>query len=182
MLASPATTLTVIVTAPAATRPGIPVRVQFTSEIRATHRLHPVVAWIHYLLSMCYDLLTLLISSYYLLGRQPCLYLSFSSMARVLLVDGLGYFVMLTAVNIVNLVFFKTAPTTALQTAASSLGYTVTMIGGQRILIHLRGKLRQSSGVKDGGSRGVHRRPRRQVAESHPQATSDGRQLRWRRL
>ena len=52
-------------------------------------------------------------------------------------IDGLGYFVMLTAINIANAIFWKTAPI-MVQSAASSLGYAITMIAAQRILIHLR--------------------------------------------
>ncbi|KAH7094203.1 hypothetical protein BKA62DRAFT_42920 [Auriculariales sp. MPI-PUGE-AT-0066] len=95
------------------------------------------VAWLHYIFAMAFDLLTLTMSAWYLLGRQPCAYLSFSGVARVMLVDGLGYFTMLTAINIVNVVFYKSAPT-QLQSAGASLGYCITMIGCQRILIHLR--------------------------------------------
>jgi len=90
---------------------------------------------------MTFDLVTLIISSWYLLGRHPYGYLSLGGISRVLAVDGIGYFVLLTAVNIVNLIFYKTAPTAALQTAAASLGYVVTMIGCQRILIRLKGVL-----------------------------------------
>ena len=105
-----------------------------------THRACTTVAWLHYVFSMSFDLVTLLISSWYLLGRQPCHYVSFGGIGRVMIVDGLGYFVLLTAVNVVNMIFYKTAPT-ALQSSAASLGYVVTMIGCQRILIHLRGAL-----------------------------------------
>ena len=97
-----------------------------------------VVAWLHYVFSMCFDLITLIISFWYLLGRRACEYLSFGGISRVMIVDGLGYFVLLTAINVVNVVFYKTAPT-ALQSSAASLGYVITMIGCQRILIHLRG-------------------------------------------
>ncbi|EJD42713.1 hypothetical protein AURDEDRAFT_168236 [Auricularia subglabra TFB-10046 SS5] len=105
-----------------------------------------LVAWIHYVLSMTYDLVTLLISSYYLLGRSPVTYFSFSRIARILLVDGIGYFFILTAVNILNLILYKSAPTT-LQSAGASLGYAITMIMAQRILIHLRD-------ISDDSSRG----------------------------
>lgn len=105
-----------------------------------------LVAWIHYVLSMTYDLVTLIISSYYLLGRSPVTYFSFSRIARILLVDGIGYFFILTAVNILNLILYKSAPTN-LQSAGASLGYAITMIMAQRILIHLRD-------ISDDSSRG----------------------------
>ena len=56
----------------------------------------------------------------------------------MLVADGLAYFVLLTAINIVNTIFFTIAPMQK-QPAAASLGYVVTMIVGQRILIHLKG-------------------------------------------
>ncbi|EJD43052.1 hypothetical protein AURDEDRAFT_168006 [Auricularia subglabra TFB-10046 SS5] len=67
---------------------------------------------------MTYDLVTLIISSYYLLGRSPIAYFSFSRIARMIIFDGLGFFFLLTAVNILNLILFKTSPT-ALQAAGS---------------------------------------------------------------
>ena len=70
-----------------------------------------VVAWLHYVFSMCFDLITLIISFWYLLGRRACEYLSFGGISRVMIVDGLGYFVLLTAINVVNMVFYETAPT-----------------------------------------------------------------------
>jgi len=98
---------------------------------------------------MTFDLVTLIISSWYLLGRHPYGYLSLGGISRVLAVDGIGYFVLLTAVNIVNLIFYKTAPTAALQTAGASLGYVFTMIGCQRILIRLKGVLIAKIYVED---------------------------------
>ncbi|KZV94838.1 hypothetical protein EXIGLDRAFT_834676 [Exidia glandulosa HHB12029] len=96
-----------------------------------------LIAWSHYVFSMTYDLITLVVSSYYLLGRSPVTYFSFSRLARLMLFDGLGYFFVLTAVNILNIILYKTAPT-ALQSAGASLGYAITWIMAQRILIHLR--------------------------------------------
>ncbi|KAH7101298.1 hypothetical protein BKA62DRAFT_796142 [Auriculariales sp. MPI-PUGE-AT-0066] len=95
------------------------------------------VAWLHYIFGMAFDVLTLAISSYYLLGRQPCAYISFRGVARIMLVDGLGYFAVLTAANVINVIFWTCAPQ-PLQSAAASLGYAFTMIACQRILISLR--------------------------------------------
>ncbi|KZV99218.1 hypothetical protein EXIGLDRAFT_249072 [Exidia glandulosa HHB12029] len=103
-----------------------------------------LIAWTHYVFSMVYDLATLVISSYYLIGRSPVTYISFSHLARLMLFDGLGYFFGLTAVNILNIILYKTAPTT-LQSAGASLGYAITWIMAQRILIHLRDMADDSS-------------------------------------
>ncbi|PPQ77209.1 hypothetical protein CVT25_011055 [Psilocybe cyanescens] len=52
-----------------------------------------------------------------------------------MLYDGLGYLFVLTGINIFNLILFKTSQD--IQTAASSLGYCVSWIMSQRLLIHL---------------------------------------------
>ncbi|KAF8995471.1 hypothetical protein BDQ17DRAFT_1365656 [Cyathus striatus] len=75
-----------------------------------------------------------------------------------MLYDGLGYLVMLTAVNILNLVLYRTSRdvqnaglvnvvfTTvtdinhAITTLRASLGYCVSWIMSQRLLIHLHSK------------------------------------------
>ncbi|KAH7910356.1 hypothetical protein BJ138DRAFT_1153035 [Hygrophoropsis aurantiaca] len=92
----------------------------------------------YYLVSMLYDLATLVISTIYLLrfnthsGR-------FARLIRVMIYDGLGFFVVLTASNVLNLILYR-ASDEAVQSSGASLGYAVTWIMSQRILIHLRGK------------------------------------------
>lgn len=54
-----------------------------------------------------------------------------------MLYDGLGYFVALTASNILNLILYR-ASDVNIQSAGVSLSYSVTWIMSQRILIHLR--------------------------------------------
>jgi len=51
--------------------------------------------------------------------------------------DGLGYFVALTAVNMMNVFLYRGAPH-SIQSSGASLGYAVIWIMSQRILIHLR--------------------------------------------
>ncbi|KAJ7864154.1 hypothetical protein B0H13DRAFT_2353808 [Mycena leptocephala] len=59
-----------------------------------------------------------------------------SRLARMMLEDGIMDFVALTAMNIVNLIFFKSRDTT-LQSSASSLGFAVTMIFSSRFILNL---------------------------------------------
>ncbi|KAH7100464.1 hypothetical protein BKA62DRAFT_245702 [Auriculariales sp. MPI-PUGE-AT-0066] len=94
------------------------------------------IAWIHYVVSMFFDLITLVLSSHYLLGRDPVTYFSFSKLVRLMIYDGIGYWAILSGINIVNLIFYKTAPTD-LQSAGASLGYAITWIMSQRILVNL---------------------------------------------
>ncbi|KAH9849598.1 hypothetical protein C2E23DRAFT_888087 [Lenzites betulinus] len=95
-----------------------------------------LTVWLYYLLSMSYDILTLGISSMYLISFSP----NSGKMAhlrRIMLTDGLGYFVALTAVNIFNLILYRKQNET-IQSSGVSLGYALTWIMCQRILIHLR--------------------------------------------
>ncbi|KAF5386139.1 hypothetical protein D9615_002347 [Tricholomella constricta] len=52
-----------------------------------------------------------------------------------MLYDGIGYFVALAAVNVLNLILYKKAQD--IQTAAASLAYCVSWIMSQRLLMHL---------------------------------------------
>ncbi|KAI0336754.1 hypothetical protein GY45DRAFT_1377252 [Cubamyces sp. BRFM 1775] len=88
-----------------------------------------LTVWLYYLLSMAYDVLTLGISTVYLV--------SFNPNSGKMLTDGLVYFVALTGVNILNLILYR-RPDEAFQSSGVSLGYTLTWIMSQRILIHLR--------------------------------------------
>ncbi|KAI0300439.1 hypothetical protein B0F90DRAFT_411236 [Multifurca ochricompacta] len=70
-----------------------------------------ISTWLFYLGAILYDILTLAISMAYLLkyrANSPYL-LRFVSM---MIYDGLGYFVALTAINVVNAVLFRTHNTT----------------------------------------------------------------------
>ncbi|KAI0360482.1 hypothetical protein OH77DRAFT_1516966 [Trametes cingulata] len=79
-----------------------------------------LTVWLYYLLSIVFDIFTLGISSMYLISFSP----NSGKMAhlrRIMLTDGLVYFVALTGVNIFNLILYR-RPDEAMQ----------------RILIHLR--------------------------------------------
>ncbi|KAJ3487775.1 hypothetical protein NLI96_g3320 [Meripilus lineatus] len=105
-------------------------------------------AWLFYVFVMTYDLVTLILSIYYLVPWRDSIHMS--SIIRMMLVDGLGYFLVLTgeihatragrqmsttfiAANIFNLVLYRTT-----NPEAQSSGYAVTWIMSQRIVIHLR--------------------------------------------
>ncbi|KAH9964945.1 hypothetical protein BC827DRAFT_1186470 [Russula dissimulans] len=113
--------------------------------IENAHPDQPISAWTFYLTAMLYDFVALLISTVYLLKnaaevmfpRHMASILAPQRILNILLYDGLGYFVALTAVNLLN-VFLYRATTRAVQTSGASLGYAVTWIMSQRILNHLR--------------------------------------------
>ncbi|KIK78757.1 hypothetical protein PAXRUDRAFT_311174 [Paxillus rubicundulus Ve08.2h10] len=93
-------------------------------------------AWIYYVVVMLYDLGTLTVSTVYLI-RHNAIDGRFSRLIKTMLYDGLGYFVALTAVNIFNVILYHSRDE-GLQSSGASLGYVVTWIMSQRILIHLR--------------------------------------------
>ncbi|KIM85705.1 hypothetical protein PILCRDRAFT_342042 [Piloderma croceum F 1598] len=85
---------------------------------------------------MLYDLVTLSISTFFLFNvntRDK----RFSRMIKILFYDGLGYFVVLTGSNIINIILYRTSDP-ILQSSGASLGYAVVWIMSQRILIRLR--------------------------------------------
>ncbi|KAG1815252.1 uncharacterized protein BJ212DRAFT_267346 [Suillus subaureus] len=82
-------------------------------------------AWLYYVIAMMYDLMILAISTTHLL-QYDILSSRLERVVRVLIFDGIGYMVVLTGSNILNI------------SAGASVGYAVTWIMSQRILIHLR--------------------------------------------
>ncbi|KAJ7128948.1 hypothetical protein C8R43DRAFT_686416 [Mycena crocata] len=94
--------------------------------------------WVHYCVAIIYDWTTSIFCIYFLLKLKP---LSTSMMGRVtkmMLADGVGYFAALALVNALNLGFYRATPLAdEVQTAAASLGYSVTFIMSQKLLIHL---------------------------------------------
>ncbi|KAJ7759883.1 hypothetical protein B0H16DRAFT_1884773 [Mycena metata] len=57
-------------------------------------------------------------------------------LTKMMLEDGIMYFVVLSALNIVNLIFVQSRDT-VLQSSAASLGYAVTMIFSSRFILNL---------------------------------------------
>lgn len=93
-------------------------------------------AWFYYTVAMFYDLVALIVSTVYLLRYNP-LSSKLEQLVRVLIYDGIGYFVVLTGSNIFNIVLYHTSNIQT-QAAGASIGFAVIWIMSQRILIHLR--------------------------------------------
>ncbi|KAF5325757.1 hypothetical protein D9611_000076 [Ephemerocybe angulata] len=93
-------------------------------------------AWIFYAISMIYDIGITAISIFYLLKFKLVMKNTvMAKVTRMMMYDGLGYLLVLTGTNVLNLVLYKA--TSEVQTAGSSLGYCVSWIMSQRLLVHL---------------------------------------------
>jgi len=105
--------------------------------IATPHPDNAVSAWSFYLAAMLFDFLTLSISTYYLLKAKTKVTSAASKIVNILLYDGLGYFVALTAINMLN-VFLYRRGSHPIQSAGVTMAYAVTLIMSQRILLHVR--------------------------------------------
>ncbi|KAG1859610.1 hypothetical protein DFJ58DRAFT_780513 [Suillus subalutaceus] len=99
-------------------------------------------AWLYYLAAMLYDLVMLTVSTTHLLRYNP-LSSKVGRLVRVLIYDGIGYFIVLSATNLLNLVLYHTTDSETQEIRSeyftrASLGYAVTWIMSQRILINIR--------------------------------------------
>jgi len=106
-----------------------------------------LTTWAYYLISMVYDLVTLAISTWFLFKlniRDP----RFSRIPKIMFYDGIGYFVVLTASNIYNLILYR-MKNPVLQSSGANLGFAVVWIMSQRILIHLREVVIESNKTGD---------------------------------
>jgi len=94
--------------------------------------------WVHYAVCVIYDFITTVICVVYLLKLKTSSASIMSRLTKTMLVDGVWYFVALALVNFLNLGFYRaTVLADEVQTAAASLGYTVTWVMSQRLIIHL---------------------------------------------
>jgi len=105
--------------------------------VKNPHPHDAISAWCFYFVAMLFDFTALSISTYYLLIARVRTTSAASKLVKMLLYDGLGYFVVLTAVNILNTILYRQR-NPAVQTSGASLGYAITAIMSQRILIHTR--------------------------------------------
>ncbi|KAF8259685.1 hypothetical protein EI94DRAFT_998546 [Lactarius quietus] len=114
-----------------------PVLIDGNCTSASVHPQRAISTWSFYLVAMLFDFLTLSISAFFLMKVRK---LTSSSRAlrlvKIILHDGLGYFVALTLMNAANIFLFR-GTEHLIQTSGASLGYTVTWIMSQRILIHL---------------------------------------------
>lgn len=131
---------------------------------------HPLT-WVFYLVAMIYDLMALVLSTIHLV-RYKTYSGKFSFLVRVMMYDGLIFFVVLTAVNILNLILYRQLDLTT-QSTGVSLGYAVVWIMSQRILIHLRELVgeRSTSGVSRISNVVVHPGRSFVVGSQHHQRT-----------
>ncbi|KAJ3492226.1 hypothetical protein NLI96_g104 [Meripilus lineatus] len=129
-------------------------------RIRCTpgNSLGHLSVWLYYVLAMVYDVITLCISTYFLVTWQSA-FGQMSGLFRVMFYDGLGYFVALTGANIFNLILYRAADE-SYQSSGASVGYAVTWIMSQRILIHLRGYAAAEHQVRQVVSRHAVQQPR----------------------
>ncbi|KAI9459889.1 hypothetical protein BJY52DRAFT_299307 [Lactarius psammicola] len=114
----------------------IPVMTDGNCIVTSAHPKSPVSTWSFYLVAMLYDCLTLSISTIYLMKVKSTAS-GTSRLFKILLYDGIGYFVALTLTNLANILMFR-GTNHVLQTTGASFEYSVTWIMSQRILIHLR--------------------------------------------
>jgi len=95
-----------------------------------------VPQWVFYLVAMIFDAATCAISTFYLF-RSASGISSMSALVKMLFYDGLGYMVVLTVVNILNLILYRNSVGKSVQSSGASFGYMVVWIMSQRILIHI---------------------------------------------
>lgn len=92
--------------------------------------------WVFYLMAMLFDATTCIISTFFLV-RSASGISSMSALVKMLLYDGLGYMVTLTAVNILNLILYRNSVGKSAQSSGAAFGYMVIWIMSQRIIIHI---------------------------------------------
>ncbi|KAJ7034231.1 hypothetical protein C8F04DRAFT_1395665 [Mycena alexandri] len=113
------------------------------------------VASLYYAACLVFDAVTMAISAAYLwkFSNSSRASNNIGRLTKMMLEDGIVYFVVLSAMNIVNLIFFQSRDT-VLQSSAASLGYAVTMIFSSRFILNLSEHSRETlSG--DSSSRGM---------------------------
>ncbi|KAF7349861.1 hypothetical protein MVEN_01286600 [Mycena venus] len=94
------------------------------------------IASLYYVGGLVYDVVTMVLTSAYLWKFSNASRTSLSQLMRMMLEDGIMYFIALCAMNIVNIIFFQSS-NTALQPSASTLGMEVTMIFSARFILNL---------------------------------------------
>ncbi|KAJ7350327.1 hypothetical protein DFH08DRAFT_861060 [Mycena albidolilacea] len=94
--------------------------------------------WVHYAVSTVYDFCITVICIFFLLQLKTPGGSMMARVTRMMLVDGVWYFIALAMVNFLNLAFYRAANEVQVRhISLASLGYCVTWIMSQRLLIHL---------------------------------------------
>ncbi|KAH9976763.1 hypothetical protein BGW80DRAFT_879721 [Lactifluus volemus] len=104
----------------------------------STHPTAFFSVWLFYFAATLYDCLTISISTYYLLKLRRAEASAASGLVKILLYDGLMYFVAVAIVNIINIILYR-GTDHAIQSSGTSLAYATTWIMSQRIILHTRG-------------------------------------------
>ncbi|KAJ6575746.1 hypothetical protein DFH09DRAFT_1455163 [Mycena vulgaris] len=114
------------------------------------------VASLYYVGGLVFDVVTMLMTSTYLWKFSSTSRTSLSQLARMMLQDGIMYFIALSGMNVVNLIFFQSKDT-VLQPSASTLGFAATMIFSSRFILGLSEHIRVGvSGDHSNTSRTPH--------------------------
>ncbi|KAJ7237530.1 hypothetical protein B0H12DRAFT_105371 [Mycena haematopus] len=100
------------------------------------------IASLYYVGCLVFDIVTMVFTSAYLWKFSSNSRSSLSQLARMMLRDGIMYFIALSGMNIINIIFFQSAETT-LQSSAVSLGVATTMIFSGRFIINLSEHVRE---------------------------------------
>ncbi|KAG8742214.1 hypothetical protein FRC10_001793 [Ceratobasidium sp. 414] len=106
----------------------------FTDSCTSGNLPEHKIAWVHYLAAVVFDTVAMGIATFYLYSPTKT---TITGLAKVMLEEGLLYFIFLTVANVVNLCMFLTADI-ATQSCAAVFGQAVTMIMSQRIILNLQ--------------------------------------------
>ncbi|KAG7439507.1 uncharacterized protein BT62DRAFT_1081562 [Guyanagaster necrorhizus] len=136
-----------------------------------------LVNWTFYIWAMMYDIVTLGLSTYYLIKAGGASVSSMTGLVRAMVMDGLGYIVILTITNTLNLILYRASKLDA-QAAAASLGFTFTWIMTQNILIKTRDAgVRSFKSLQPSSGRNPYSSSRSDDQTNMPVTTSRGIEL-----
>ncbi|KAJ7229435.1 hypothetical protein C8J57DRAFT_1534409 [Mycena rebaudengoi] len=110
------------------------------------------LASLYYVGWLTFDVVTMLISTAYLWKFSGKNRFSRSQFGKMMLEDGIVYFIALSAMNIVNIVFYNN-PITAVQASAGPLGFAFTMIFSGRFILNLSEYVRDGISGEQSSSR-----------------------------
>lgn len=110
----------------------------FTNCLPGSRQSPFLTSFTFYAASMCYDIGITAISVYFLVKFKHATQSHImTSLMKMMILDGVGYFVALTAVNVANLILYSSNTSAESQTSAASLGYCFVWVFTQKLLIHL---------------------------------------------